>query len=65
MEKIETTFEPTNTGYCAYANHYPVYTTGKDLPELVANLFEAINLYFDGEGRIIEKSDIVFIQEMV
>ncbi len=61
MEKIKTTIESTNTGYCAYANQYPVYTTCKDLPELKANLLEAINLYFEEVGRIIEKSDIDFI----
>ncbi len=45
--------ERTNTGYCAYASKYSVYTVGNDLPELKANMLEALNLYFEESGKTI------------
>jgi predicted RNase H-like HicB family nuclease len=58
MRKIEMIVERTNTGYCAYAGKYSVYTTGKDFFELKANMLEALNLYFEEEGKVISEHDI-------
>jgi predicted RNase H-like HicB family nuclease len=56
--KIEMTVERTKTGYSAYAEKYPVYTTGKSLEELKSNILEALNLYFDQQGKTIAEDDL-------
>ena len=50
--------ELTKTGYCAYADKYPVYTAGKNLPELKTNMLEALDLYFEEKGKVITGNDI-------
>jgi predicted RNase H-like HicB family nuclease len=47
MKKIKVIVEKTSAGYSAYADKYPVYTTGEDVKELVSNIIEALNFYFD------------------
>lgn len=58
MRKIEMIAEKTDTGYCAYAKKYAVYTTGNDFQELKNNMVEALNLYFEDEGKTIGEDDI-------
>jgi hypothetical protein len=58
MRKIEMVVERTKTGYCAYASKYAAYTTGSDFPELKANMLEALNAYFEDEGKTITEGDI-------
>jgi hypothetical protein len=58
MRKIEMVVERTKTGYCAYASKYPAYTTGNDFPELKTNMLEALNAYFEDEGKTITEADI-------
>ncbi len=45
MKKINLTVEKTSTGFSAYAENYPVYTTGSTMTELKNNIVEALNLY--------------------
>ncbi|GGA89017.1 XRE family transcriptional regulator [Puia dinghuensis] len=56
--KIEIIIETTRTGYSAYAVKYPVYTTGKSFEKLKSNILEALNLYFDQQGKIISEDDL-------
>ena len=58
MKKIELIVERTRTGYSAYANKHPVYTTGKSLDQLKANIIEALNLHFSEKGTIIYEKDL-------
>jgi hypothetical protein len=58
MKKIETIVERTKTGYSAYAQNYPVATTGENLIELKSNMVEALNLYFEENGHPISENDI-------
>ena len=58
MKKIEIIVERTNTGYSAYAQNYPVATTGNDLIELKSNMVEAINLYFEEKGQHVCEDDL-------
>ncbi|MFZ4520106.1 MAG: antitoxin HicB [Bacteroidales bacterium] len=58
MKKIEIMVERTNTGYSAYAQSYPVATTGNDLIELKSNMVEAINLYFEDQGQLVCEEDL-------
>ena len=56
--RIKATVEKTRTGYSAFAEDLPVYTTGKDLESLKVQIIEALNLYFEDAGRIITERDL-------
>jgi predicted RNase H-like HicB family nuclease len=56
--KIEMIVEKTNTGYSAYAEKYPVFTVGKSLEELKSQMIEALNLYFEKEGKSVTEKDL-------
>ena len=58
MQKIEMIVERTETGYCAYAKKYSVYTIGNNYPELKTNIIDALNLYFEDDGIIVKENDI-------
>lgn len=58
MRKIEMIVERTKTGYSAYASKYAVFTTAGDFAELKANMTEALNAYFENEGKTISEKDI-------
>lgn len=49
-KKIDITVEVTDTGYSAYAEEMSVFSTGKDISELYANLIEALNLAYEKLG---------------
>jgi len=59
-KKIKMIVERTDTGFSAFSNEYPIYTTGRTIPELLDNAFEAANLYFDEEGLKIAHDNINF-----
>jgi predicted RNase H-like HicB family nuclease len=56
--KIEIIIEKTKTGYSAYAEKYPVYTTGGSLEALKTNILEALNLYFEEQDKTITENDL-------
>ena len=56
--KIEMIVERTKTGYSANAEKYPVFTVGRSLEELKANMLEALNLYFEMEGKALTEKDL-------
>lgn len=56
--ELEMLVEKTNTGFSAYAEALPVFTTGSNLSELKANMLEALNLYFEDKGKSITEQDI-------
>lgn len=51
MKNIVFIVEKTNTGYSAYAENYPAYTTGDNLAELKTNILNAINSWFEHKGE--------------
>ena len=55
---IEMIVEKTKTGYSAYAEKYAVYTVGSSLEELKENMLEALNLYFEKQGKAIVENDL-------
>ena len=59
-KKITMTVEKTDTGFSAYSNKYPIFTTGKNVPELMNNAFEAAQLYFEDEGVAINSENITY-----
>lgn len=58
--KIKMLVEKTDTGFSAFAVDYPIYTTGKTIPELFHNALEAVNLFFEEEKISITQEDLKF-----
>lgn len=60
MSKIVVKVEKTPSGFSAYSEKFPVYTTGKTLTELTTNMVEAFNLFFDeeGKGKVVTANDL-------
>ena len=56
MKRVKVIVEKTSTGYSAYAEKYPVATTGTTPGEIRSNITEALNLYF--EDREIGPGDL-------
>lgn len=47
IEKVGIVIEKTRTGFSAYSEKLPIYTTGNNLAELIGNAYEATELYFE------------------
>lgn len=58
--------ERTNTGFSAYTSKYPAYTTGRSAAELISNMVDSLNLYFEDEGikRPVTREDLTFQIEL-
>lgn len=52
--------EKTDTGFSAFSEEYPIYTTGKTITELMSNGLEAANLYFEEEKIIVTQENLRF-----
>jgi len=59
-KEIIITVEKTNTGFSAYSNDYPIFTTGNSVPELMNNAHEAVAFYFEEDAVKIIHGDIKF-----
>lgn len=59
-KKIKIIVERTDTGFSAFADEYPVFTTGRTVPELTDNALEAANLYFEEEGIALSHKNLKF-----
>jgi hypothetical protein len=55
-KKIKIIVEKTKTGFSAYSEEYPIYTTGRTIPELINNAFEATQLNFENEFEIAHEN---------
>lgn len=64
MGKKKVIVEKTPTGYSAYAEDFPVATTGITIDNLKANILEALNLYFEEKRKVIAASNIAFTLEL-
>lgn len=51
--------EKTDTGFSAFSEDYPIFTTGKSIPELINNTYEATEFYFE-EPVKLDRKDIKF-----
>jgi hypothetical protein len=56
MKKVIVIVEKTPTGYSAYADKYSAYTTGGNVKELIDNIVEALNFYFEETGEKVTVS---------
>jgi len=59
-KKIKLIIEKTNTGFSAFSEDYPIFTTGRTIPELMDNAFEAANLCFEDESIEINQENLRF-----
>lgn len=59
-KKIIITVEKTKTGFSAFSEDHPIFTTGKSVPELINNAYEASQLYFEAYGTNVEPGDVKF-----
>lgn len=59
-KKITIIVEKTDTGFSAYSNDYPIFTTGRTVPELMNNAHEAAGLYFEDEDIQLTHKDLKF-----
>lgn len=59
-KKIKMMVEKTDTGFSAFSEDYPIYTTGKTIPDLINNAIEAANLCFEEDGIQITQENLKF-----
>ena len=52
--------EKTDTGFSAFSEDFPIFTTGKTVPELINNTYEAAQLFFEEENIKISHENIKF-----
>jgi predicted RNase H-like HicB family nuclease len=51
-KKIKIIVEKTGTGFSAYSDLFPIFTTGRTVPELINNSLEATQLFFEDKYEI-------------
>ena len=59
-KKIKLVVEKTETGFSAFCEDYPIYTTGRTIAELIDNAFEATNLYFEDKSIQLSHENLKF-----
>ena len=59
-KKIKMIVEKTDTGFSAFSDNYPIFTTGRTIPELIDNAFEATNLFFEEDNIELTHENIKF-----
>jgi predicted RNase H-like HicB family nuclease len=59
-KKIKLVVERTETGFSAFCDEYPIYTTGLTIAELIDNAFEATNLYFEDKNILLSHENLKF-----
>lgn len=57
-KKVNAIVEKTETGFSAFAIDYPVFTTGNTISELLDNIVEALNLYFEDDDIQVEAKNV-------
>jgi predicted RNase H-like HicB family nuclease len=58
--KITMKVEKTDTGFSAFSEESPIYTTGRTIPELMNNALEATSLHFEEENISITHESLKF-----
>jgi transcriptional regulator with XRE-family HTH domain len=59
-KKITMIVEKTDTGFSAFSEEFPIYTTGRTVGELMNNSLEAASLNFEEENILITKDNLKF-----
>ena len=58
--KIKVIVEKTETGFSAFCEEHPIFTTGRTIPELINNMYEAANLYFEDKQLKLTNNNLKF-----
>lgn len=59
-KKIKIIVEKTDTGFSGFCDNYPIFTTGRTIPELIENALEAANLYFEDDNLKLTHDNLKF-----
>jgi len=59
-KKINMVVEKTNTGFSAYSDEYPIFTTAESITELVNNAYEAVIFYFEEQEIVASEENVQF-----
>ena len=59
-KKLKMVVEKTDTGFSAFSEDYPIFTTGRTISELIGNALEAANLCFEEESIEITPENLKF-----
>lgn len=59
-KKYKFIVEKTDSGFSAFSKEYPVFTTGRNFTELLANATEALNLFFEDQHIQLTERNIEF-----
>jgi predicted RNase H-like HicB family nuclease len=59
-KKIIMIVEKTDTGFSAYSQEQTIFTTGRTISELIENVYEAANLFFEDEKIQITHENLKF-----
>jgi transcriptional regulator with XRE-family HTH domain len=59
-KKMKFVVEKTDTGFSAYCEESPVYTTGNSFTDLLKHTVEAMNLSLSDQGSRVAERNIVF-----
>ena len=59
-KNIKLIVEKTKTGFSAYAEEQPIYSTGRNISELMENALEASNLFLEEEGVYVKMENLNF-----
>ncbi len=51
-KKIKIIVEKTETGFSAFSEDYSIFSTGRTVPELLDNTYEATQLYFEEKYEV-------------
>jgi predicted RNase H-like HicB family nuclease len=57
---IILTVEKTKTGFSAFSEDFPIFTTGNSIPELINNAYEAAELHFEDQKVKLVPRNIKF-----
>lgn len=60
QKEIILIVEKTDTGFSAYSLKFPIFTTGKSIPELINNSYEAVEFYFEEMDTKIDFKNLKF-----
>jgi predicted RNase H-like HicB family nuclease len=60
QKKITIIVEKTDSGFSAYSEKYPIFTTGKTIPDLIDNAYEAVNFYFEEQSIQVSHENLKF-----
>ena len=60
LQKITIIVEKTDSGFSAYSEKYPIYTTGKTVSDLIDNAYEAVNFYFEDQSMQVSHENLKF-----